>query len=124
MARFVDSRGGLLAAAYIVAALCGYILGTQQGERRAVAASTAAARVGFALANGAAASTQLRDDVAHVRQNLKSNQRGLFDLVVATHGLSADGDRDLTEAEGICRSLGHLRCDKPALEQLRKGGVR
>ena len=81
MARFVDSRGGLLAAAYIVAALCGYILGTQQGERRAVAASTAAARVGFALANGAAASTQLRDDVAHVRQNLKSNQRGLFDLV-------------------------------------------
>lgn len=89
-----------------------------------MAASSPASRVGFALRTSPPESEQLREDVARVRQSLKSEQRGLFDMVVAMRGLTRGGEPDLAEAEGVCRSLGHLRCDRPALERLQQGGGR
>ncbi|HET9930215.1 MAG TPA: hypothetical protein VFQ35_06000 [Polyangiaceae bacterium] len=115
---------GLLAAAYLGAALVGYLLGGEQAYRRALAASSAAARVGFALRTSAPVSAQLGYDVERVREELKADERDLLDLVVATRGLTRGGEPDWAAAEAVCRSNGHLRCDRPALERLRLGSYR
>ncbi|MEI9942491.1 MAG: hypothetical protein WDO69_35200 [Pseudomonadota bacterium] len=114
---------------YAAAAALGYLLGTLAATAFASLAggssSTPLARVGFALradphAPPAAWSSGLGADVQAVRAPLASQQREVFDLVVAVRGLDNAGNSDWTRAEQICRGLAWPRCDPPALAQLKE----
>ena len=48
------------------------------------------------------------------------DQRRVFDLVVAVRGLENEGQADWDKAEQLCRGLGWPRCDRPALEALKR----
>ena len=60
-----------------------------------------------------------RVDVDGVRAALPPDSRGTFDLLLALRP-PRGGDADWESAERICRSLIWPRCDRPALEILRK----
>jgi hypothetical protein len=60
-----------------------------------------------------------RVDVDAVRAALPADSRGTFDLLVMLHP-SWGRDPDWGKAEELCRSLTWPRCDRPALELLRK----
>ncbi len=60
-----------------------------------------------------------RVDAGAVRAALPADSRGAFDLLVALRP-PRGGDADWEKAEGICRDLAWPRCDRPALEVLRK----
>jgi hypothetical protein len=60
-----------------------------------------------------------RVDVGAVRASLPADSRGAFDLLLALRPPSG-GDPDWGRAEQICRELSWPRCDRPALEILRK----
>jgi hypothetical protein len=125
-----SSRWGALAGTYLVAALAGYALGTRGVSpfaRSAAEASSATplARVGFALREDALAASPggwdaLRNDVEIIRRAWKPEHRGAFDLVVALRGLKSGGNTEWPEAEQLCRELKWSRCDRGALEALKK----
>jgi hypothetical protein len=60
-----------------------------------------------------------RVDTGAVRAWLSPDSRETFDLLLALHP-PGGGDADWTRAEQICRGLIWPRCDRPALEYLRK----
>jgi hypothetical protein len=112
----------MLAATYVVAAAIGFVLGPRLLDR---STSTPLARVGFALRETAVdadrtAWATLRDDVQAVRLAAKADDRDALDLVVALRGLATGGDADWARAEQACRALRWPRCDRPALEEMRK----
>jgi hypothetical protein len=59
-------------------------------------------------------------DVAAVRAALPEGARGAFELVVALRGLESGGVTDWVKAETLCRGLGWTRCDRPALEEMKR----
>lgn len=109
---------------YLAAALLGAGLAALS-NRPAPAAGSSRTRVGFALraANlqgSAAAWATLREDVESVRSTFKDRERDVFDLVVAVRGLENGGSAQWSRADEICRRLNWPRCDRAALEELRK----
>ena len=125
------SRRGWLAAAYVVVAVVGVVLGLQGllsfdgGGDGGDAKSTSLARVGFALQDPTPEQTQpadwaaLRADVDYVRDTLNAQTNGVFDLVVAVRGLDQGGTPDFSKAAQLCRGLKWVSCEHAALEQLR-----
>jgi hypothetical protein len=117
-----------LIAVYLIAALVGYLVGTRWVPPSAPAATLSAptplARIGLALTEppklAAEAWAGLRQDVDHVRGKWQGHDRMVFDLVVAVRGLSNGGNPDWHQAEALCASLQWPRCDRPALEALRR----
>jgi len=119
----------VLVATYALAAVIGFVAGPRLLDR---STSTPLARVGLALrepgvvsqAAGAAADraawAALRDDVEIVRRAAKAGDGDVLDLVVAVRGLASGGDSDWARAEQICRGLRWPRCDRAALEELKK----
>ena len=114
-------RRALIGTCFVVAAAAlGYILGARgllplgRGG-----ASTPLARIGLALQNDSA-SASLRTDVETVRAGVKPEDLGVFDLVVAVRGLDSAGNTDWGRAEALCRGLRWPRCDRPALEEMKR----
>ncbi|HXJ21789.1 MAG TPA: hypothetical protein VMT03_16310 [Polyangia bacterium] len=60
-----------------------------------------------------------RFDVGAVRAALPPSSQGAFDLLLALHP-PPGGDPDWGRAERICRDLWWPRCDRPALDVMRK----
>jgi hypothetical protein len=104
----------------VVAAALGYLLGARgllplgRGG-----ASTPLARMGLALRDDRA-SASLRSDVEAIRAGFKPEDIGVFDLVVALRGLDSPGNTDWGRAEALCRGLRWPRCDRPALEEMKR----
>jgi hypothetical protein len=114
---------------YLVAAVLGYWLGTRELlpflEHLHGTTSTPRARVGFALREqnpGASGAdwARLGPDVDSVRATWSTGAPALFDLVVALRGLRSGGNTDWARAEQSCRALNWRRCDRPALEELKR----
>jgi hypothetical protein len=110
---------------YLSAALFGLALAALSSRPAPAAGSSPRTRVGFALraANlqgSAAAWAGLREDVEVVRSTLKDRDRDVFDLVIAARGLENGGSAQWSRTEEICHRLGWPRCDRAALEVLRK----
>jgi hypothetical protein len=114
---------------YLVAAVLGYWLGTRKLlpflDGLYGTTSTPLARVGFALreANPGASDAdwaRLQPDVDTVRASFLTGSPALFDLVVALRGLRSGGNTDWARAEQSCRALNWRRCDRPALEELKR----
>ena len=82
-------------------------------------ASTPLARIGLALQDDGA-SASLRADVEAVRAGLKPEDLGVFDLVVALRGLESAAHTDWGRAEALCRGLRWPRCDRPALDEMKR----
>jgi len=87
----------------------------------------ARARVGAVLRQPAvqappAAWAELQAEVAMVPQKWPPLVRNVFELVVATRGLTTGGRPDWSRAESLCHALRWSRCDRDALEQLRDRG--
>jgi len=82
-------------------------------------ASTPLARIGLALQDDGA-SASLRADVESVRAGLKPEDLGVFDLVVALRGLESAAHTDWGRAEALCRGLRWSRCDRPALDEMKR----
>jgi hypothetical protein len=117
-------RRGALIGTYVAAALLGYLLGGRLSSG-AGDPSTPLARVGQALQRETASGPSkegkaLRDDVEAVRAGWKMEDRDAFDLVVALRGLATDGNSDWEGAERICRRLKWPRCDRAALEEMKR----
>lgn len=121
-------RGSLLGVAvYVGVALVGYLAGATEPFSASTGAvgSTPLARVGFALREpniraSRAAWASLSNDVEAVRNDWKSPNRDIFDLVVAVRGLQNAGESDWAKAASVCESLEWPRCDRPALEELKQ----
>jgi hypothetical protein len=77
-------------------------------------------RAGALVVAGLSSGCGRRIDVAAVRTALAADSRGPFDLVVALQGLDRDGQTDWGRAGELCRGLGWPRCDRPALEEMRR----
>ena len=114
-------RRALIGTCFIVAAAAlGYLLGARgllpfgRGG-----ASTPLARIGLALQDERAGAS-LRTDVEAVRAGVTPADLGVFDLVVALRGLDSAGSTDWGRAEALCRGLGWPRCDRPALEEVKR----
>jgi hypothetical protein len=114
-------RRALIGACFIVAvAALGYLLGARgllpfgRGG-----ASTPLARIGLALQDDGAGAS-LRADVETVRAGVKPEDLAVFDLVVALRGLDTAGSTDWGRAEALCRALRWARCDRPALEEMKR----
>ena len=118
---------------YVVAAVLGYVLGARGllpfVRFGAPSTSTPLARVGFALREENPTATAddwaaLRTDVIAVRLAWEPPPhdvlRDVLDLVVAVRGLDSGGNTDWGHAEQLCRALKWPRCDRPALEELKK----
>ena len=117
-----------VAIVYALAALVGLALGvsglTPFAPRLRHSTSTAAARVGAALREprpplDAADWGKLEEDLATVRATYTGDKEA-FDLAVALRGLTSRGEIDWARAEQSCRALHFPRCDRPALEELRR----
>lgn len=124
------TRCAPLVAAYVGAAVCGYLVGARPWGRatadRGDGSTDALARVGVALGEEApqaeaAAWAALRDDIDVARESFPAPQRQVFDLVVAIRGIENGGQPEWSRAEEQCRGLGWARCDRATLEELRKG---
>ena len=115
---------------YVVAAVLGYVLGARGllafGQ---TSTSTPLARLGFALREESpratpAAWAALSTDVEAARLPWKSPKydvlRDVLDLVVALRGLDSGGNAEWGKAERLCRALGWSRCDRAALEELKR----
>jgi hypothetical protein len=117
------SRRGALIGACVVAAVLGYVFGAggylSFGPFRET--STPLARLGYALQQDApVVGPELRGDIDAVRASWTGQERDVLDLVVAVRGLAHDGESDWALAEQLCRGLNWPRCDRPALEQLKR----
>jgi len=114
-------RRALIGTCFVVAAAA---LGSVLGARGLLplgrgGASTPLARIGRALQDGGAGAS-LRTDVETVRAGVKPEDLGVFDLVVALRGLESAGNTDWGRAEALCRQLRWPRCDRPALEEMKR----
>jgi hypothetical protein len=117
------SSGGALIGVYLVAAVLGYVCGARGllffGPVRR--ASTPLARLGYALQQDAPqVSPELRGDIDAVRAAWTGQERDVLDLVVAVRGLTHNGESDWALAEQLCRGLKWPRCDRPALDELKR----
>jgi hypothetical protein len=117
-----------LAIVYGLAIVVGLFLGVSGNapfaDRLRHSTSTAAARVGAALGEtrpplDAADWAKLEDDLAALRAAYAGDKEA-FDLVAALRGLTSRGEIDWAFAEQSCRALHFPRCDRPALEELRR----
>ena len=113
---------------YALAALVGLGLGVNGSvpfaDRLRHSTSTAPARVGAAWREprptlDAADWAKLETDLAAVRASY-TGEKDAFDLVAALRGLTSRGEVDWAGAERSCRALRWPRCDRPALEELRR----
>jgi hypothetical protein len=86
-------------------------------SRRNVVIGAVLALVALAVVVARWAATRV--DVAAVRAALPPSSRGTFDLLLVLRP-PRGGDPDWGRAEQICRDLVWPRCDRPALELLRK----
>lgn len=116
---------------YVVTAALGYVLGARDLlpflGRLQGASSTPLARIGLALRdNGAGASAddwaRLAADLDAARAGWQTGEPALFDLLVALRGLRNGGSTDWARAEQSCRAMRWRRCERPALEELKKWG--
>ncbi len=119
-------RQRVLIGAVLVAIPVAY-LGARAFLNRSPLASapTPLARVGVALrAPDLKASPSewvaLRADAEAVRAAWRGQERDVFDLVVALRGLGSGGESDWGKAEVLCRALKWPRCDRAALEEMKK----
>jgi hypothetical protein len=104
----------------LVAAVLGYVCG-ERGLLSSSQTSTPLARLGYALQQGdGQVSPELRNDIDAVRASWKGQERDVLDLVVAVRGLARNGESDWERAEQLCRGLKWPRCDRPALEELKR----
>ena len=108
---------------YVVAAALGYVLGAR--GLPVTSTSTPLARVGYALREESPKATSeawaaLGTDVDAVRLELGAEARDVFDLVVAVRGLRSGGNPEWSKAEQLCRAIKWPRCDRPALEELKR----
>ena len=124
-----ERRGrAALFATYLLAALVGYFAGTQGAfgaSKTRSADATPRARVGFALRESAPKASpegweRLRRDVALVHDSLPESDRAVFELVSALRGLENGGTTDWAKAQRICEGLAWPKCDRSALEELKK----
>jgi hypothetical protein len=120
-------RRGALVGTYATAVVVGCLLGYLPGRSPSSggASSTPLARVGLALQADAAATgpeawAALRADVEAVRAGGTIQDRDAFDLVVALRGLATDGDSDWDGAQKLCQRLAWPRCDRAALEEMKR----
>ncbi|MDQ2645397.1 MAG: hypothetical protein M3020_16380 [Myxococcota bacterium] len=121
------SRAALFAT-YLLAALVGYFAGAQGAfgaSKTRSAEATPRARVGFALRESAPKASpegweRLRRDVALVHDSLPESDRAVFELVSALRGLENGGTTDWDKAQRICAGLAWPKCDRGALEELKK----
>lgn len=105
----------LIGTAILVAALgAGGVLLSGRGG-----ASTPLARIGLALQDDGT-SASLRADVETVRAGTQPEDLGVFDLVVALRGLDSAGNTDWGRAEALCHALSWPRCDRPALDEMKR----
>ena|SRR5215831_6782419 len=116
------SRGALMGI-YLAAAVLGYVVSVRGylsfGPFRQTA--TPLARLGYALQQeGPSTGPELRGDLDAVRASWRGQERDVLDLVVAVRGLGNDGESDWVLAEQLCRGLKWPRCDRPALEELKR----
>jgi hypothetical protein len=119
-----SSRRGLLIGTYMAAAVLGGAVGVL-ALGRSGNASTPAARLGYALREehvqaGPEAWAGLKTDVETVRATVKGQDREVLDLVMALRGLTTGGATDWPEAEKLCRGLKWPRCDRGALEEMKR----
>ncbi|HET9955299.1 MAG TPA: hypothetical protein VFQ61_12380 [Polyangiaceae bacterium] len=112
-----------------MAAALGYFAGARGlialGRANEPLASTPLARVGLALQQPGLQTSEktwavLRSDVEAVRATLQPEERSVFDLIVAVRGLTNSGDSDWVRAEALCKGLQWSRCDRAALEDLKR----
>ncbi len=124
-----DTRSrAALGAIYLSAALVGYFAGTQGAfgaSKTRSAAATPRARVGFALRESTPRASpegweRLRRDVALVHDSLPESDRPVFQLVSALRGLESGGTTDWDKAQRLCEGLAWPKCDRGALEALKK----
>jgi hypothetical protein len=117
-----------LVATVVAAPALGVVLGVRGvfpfGRLVPAADFTPLARVGYALREGnrpltADDSTVLGRDLVTVRVTWPGEVEAL-NLVVALRGLENAGNTEWVRAEASCRALRWPRCDRPALEELRK----
>jgi hypothetical protein len=121
-------RRGALVGLYVVALVAGYVLGERGSfpfRPFPTPGSSALARVGVAFATEPLALSgegweALRADVEAVRAAWDPERRAVLDLVVAVRGLTSGGNPAWGAAEERCKALRWARCDRPALEALRK----
>jgi hypothetical protein len=122
------SSVGVLIGVYGIAALVGYVCGLHgYFPFRAAGATTSTplARVGMALREEkpqatAGAWAALRGDVEAVRRAWRAPEPAVFDLVVALRGLNNGGVTEWSRAEELCRELKWRRCDRAALEVMKR----
>jgi len=81
--------------------------------------STPLARIGQALRDDSDGAS-LRADVETIRARVKPEDLGVFDLIVALRGLDSDAHVDWGRAAALCRGLRWPRCDRPALEEMKR----
>jgi hypothetical protein len=122
------ARRGALVGLYLAALVSGYLLG-ERGDFPLNpfprATNSPLARLGAALSieplllsiEGWRA---LRRDVEAVRAAQTPELRAVLDLVVAVRGLASDGNPNFAQAAERCTALHWPRCDRPALEALRR----
>jgi hypothetical protein len=119
-------RRGAIAGAYLVVAALGYVLGARGlmpfGRP---AEPTPLAWVGFALSQENVDATAgdgaaLRAAVDAVRASRKGQELPVLDLVVELRGFGKNGSTDWGRAEQLCRGLKWPRCDRPALEEMKR----
>jgi hypothetical protein len=108
---------------YLAVAVLGYVCGARGdlsfGPFRQT--STPLARLGYALQQEApAASAELGGDIDAISASWTGQERDVLDLVVAVRGLTRNGESDWVLAEQLCRGLKWPRCDRPALEELKR----
>jgi hypothetical protein len=119
-------RQRVLIGACLVAVPVAYLAARALFHRSPLAsAPTPLARVGTALraAELEASPSEwvaLRADVETVRAAWRGQERNVFDLVVALRGLGSGGGSDWGKAEVLCRALEWPRCDRAALEEMKK----
>jgi hypothetical protein len=122
----LPSRRDALIGSYLIAAVLGYFWGgLQSAVSSELAGSSALARVGLALQRQSASGwkespAQLAADIERVRADFTGEQRNVFDLVVALRGLANQGHSEWHQAEALCRGLKWPRCDRPALEEMKR----
>jgi hypothetical protein len=93
--------------------------------RRPTPKPSPAALVGFTLLMHEVdpdpdAQARLAANLAKVGAALAPDQRRVLDLVVAVRGLESAGQTDWAKAEQLCRGVDWPRCDRPALEELKR----
>jgi hypothetical protein len=114
-----SSRAALIGTC-LIAAVLGYVCG-ERGLLSFGRTSTPLARLGYALQQGdGPVSPELRADIDAIRAAWTGQERDVLDLVVAVRGLARNGESDWDRAEQLCRGLKWPRCDRPALDELKR----